>query len=96
MVVIDNTPFPSDGAFANADIILEYSSSSSYTMSYNLRTTSIYMGIICMILSFFIGMVIYLTVKIHRDIKRKFETSDDVSEEEEEDKDTDKLAEVSL
>ena len=83
-VIIDNTPFPADGAFAGANLVLEYASSSTYTMSYNLRSTSIYMGIISMIMSFAIGMLIYLSVKIHKDIKKKFETADDEQSEEEE------------
>ena len=93
LVIIDNTPFPANGAYANSSISLEYSSSSVYTMSYNLRTTSIYMGILSMILSFAIGMLTYLTFKIHKDIKRKFEVGEDEQEESdgEEDKNLDEV-----
>ena len=84
IVIIDNTPFPKGGANAGAGIVLEYASSSSYIMSYNLRATSIYMGIISLVLSFAIGMLVYLSIKIHRDIKNKFEIDDDNEEEESE------------
>ena len=90
-VVIDNTPMPSGGTYAGDTIVLEYACSSNYAMSYNLRATSIYMGIISLIISFAIGSLTYLSIKIHRDIKKKFENSDeddnddDVEEEEEED-----------
>ena len=99
IVIIDNTPFPKGGANAGAGIVLEYASSSSYVMSYNLRATSIYMGIISLVLSFAIGMLMYLSIKIHRDIKNKFEIEDDDNEEEEseENEDADKdLDEVDL
>ena len=76
IVVIDNSPFPKDGANAGAGIVLEYASSSSYMMSYNLRATSIYMGIVSLIVSFGIGMLVYLSIKIRRDIKNKFEHED--------------------
>jgi hypothetical protein len=89
VVILDNTPFPRGGAYANASIVLEYSSSSSFRMSYNLRATSIYMGIVSMILSFGIGMLSYLTVKVRRDIARKFgdddEEEDEAEDEQEED-----------
>ena len=93
IVVIDNTPFPDGGAFANATIVLEYAAASTYTMSYNLRSTSIYIGIISIVLSFAIGMLSYLTAKIKRDIKKKFE-QDDEEESEEEQPDDNSMKEV--
>ena len=105
MVVIDNTPFPTGGAYAGDTIVLEYSSSSTYKMSYNLRTTSIYMGIVSLLISFAIGSLTYLSIKIHRDIKKKFESTDEEDEEdeeeeealqEEEDKDKDGMNDVDL
>ena len=104
-VVIDNTLFPSGGAYAGDTIVLEYSSSSTYKMSYNLRTTSIYMGIISLIISFAIGSLTYLSIKIHRDIKKKFESVEEESGDEEdeaeevvqeEDKDKDEMNDVDL
>ena len=97
-MIIDNTPFPTGGAFAGDSIILEYASSSTYAMSYNLRSTSIYMGIISMILCFAIGMLVYLSAKIHRDIKKKFEAVDDEeeSEDEEGEEDNKELSDVDL
>ena len=88
IVIIDNTPYPKDGAYAGDSIILEYASSSSYTMSYNLRSVSIYMGIASLILSFGIGSLTYMSIKVNKDIKKKFERdyeSDNEEEEEEED-----------
>ena len=58
-------------------------------MSYNLRATSIYMGIISLIISFAIGALTYLSVKIHRDIKKKFENNDEEEEYDEEENDED-------
>lgn len=84
IVIIDNTPFPHGGAIADASIVLEYGSSSSYVMSYNLRSTSIYMAIICTILAFAIGMVSYLTLKLNKDIQRVEEKLNSELEEEEE------------
>lgn len=83
-MIIDNTPFPKDGSFAEANVIVEFTSTSAFRMSYNLRSTSIYMGILSMILSFTIGTLMYLTIKVHREIKKKFE-SEEESEEEEDD-----------
>ena len=65
-------------------------------MSYNLRSTSIYMGIISMILCFAIGMLAYLAAKIHRDIKKKFEATDEEDEEEEEEDEDKGLTDVDL
>ena len=83
-VVVDNTPFPIGGAYAGDLIVLEYSASSTYAMSYNLRSVSIYMGIISLLICFAIGMLTYLSVKIHKDIKKKFENYDEDGEESEE------------
>tara|TARA_B110001450_G_C17505677_1_gene434271 strand:+ start:269 stop:790 length:522 start_codon:yes stop_codon:yes gene_type:complete len=88
-VVIDNTPLPAGGTYAGDTIVLEYSCSSNYQMSYNLRATSIYMGIISLIISFAIGSLTYLSIKIHKDIKKKFENNDEDEEEEEYDDDHD-------
>ena len=81
--MIDNTPLPADGTYAQDSIVLEYSSQTSYTMSYNLRNASIYMGIITVILLFAIGAINYLSFKIRKDIKRKFEQEEDEDSEEE-------------
>ena len=83
-VVIDNTPLPAGGTYAGDTIVLEYAASSNYQMSYNLRATSIYMGIISLVISFAIGSLTYLSIKIHRDIKKKFESNDEEDEEVEE------------
>lgn len=72
IIVVDNTQFPLNGAYAEDNIILEYSNHSIYTMKYNLRTISIYMGLASMILCFAIGAMLYLGCKIQRDIQRKF------------------------
>ena len=53
-------------------------------MSYNLRNVSILMGLLCLILCFVIGALIYLTFKVRRDINHKFLSSDDDEEEEDE------------
>lgn len=84
VVILDNTPFPRGGAYANSAIVLEYSSSSSFRMSYDLRATSIYMGIVSTVLCFAIGMLAYLTVKVRRDIARKFGDDDEDEDEGEE------------
>ena len=44
-----------------------------------------YMGIATLVLSFAIGSLAYLSIKINRDIKRKFEQEED--DESDEDKD---------
>ena len=95
-MLIDNTPFPLEGARAESDIILEYSSSSSDVMSYNLRAVSIYMGIISMVVSFAIGMLTYLSVKVNKDIKKKFEQEDSDEEGEESSEGEEGLTEVDL
>ena len=81
LVIIDNTPFPSGGAYAGDTIVLEYASSSSYTMSYNLRSVSIYMGIASLILCFAIGALTYMSIKVSKDIKKKFERDYEDSDE---------------
>tara|TARA_B110000305_G_C18848626_1_gene363492 strand:+ start:262 stop:462 length:201 start_codon:yes stop_codon:yes gene_type:complete len=47
-----------------------------------------YMGIATLVLSFAIGSLVYLSIKINRDIKRKFvqDEEDESDEEEDEDK----------
>ena len=85
IIILDNTPFPPEGSQNNDDfIVLEYLNQSSYTMQYNLRNTSIVLGFVCMILAFTAGALLYLTLKVRRDIKRKFLSEDEDEEEEEE------------
>ena len=84
IVVIDNTPLPRNGAHAQDTLVLEYSSSASYSMDYNLRNVSIYMGMVTVVLLFAIGATNYLSFKISKDIKRKFQQEEE--EESEEDK----------
>ena len=47
------------------------------------------MGIISLIISFAIGSLTYLSIKIHRDIKKKFESTDEEEYDEEQDEDED-------
>ena len=82
--IIDNSPLPKGGAQAQDNIVLEYTSSSNYEMTYNLRNVSIYMGIATVFLLFAIGSINYLSFKISKDIKRKFEQGEDEESEEEE------------
>ena len=42
------------------------------------------MAIVAMVLSFIIGMMVYLTIKVHKEIKRKFETAEESETESEE------------
>ena len=65
-------------------------------MSYNLRATSIYMGIISLIISFAIGALTYLSVKIHRDIKKKFESTDEGEYDEEEENENEEAVNTGL
>ena len=59
-------------------------------MQYNLRNTSIGLGVVCMVLAFTVGALLYLTLKVRRDVKRKFlADEDDEEEEEEEEEDED-------
>ena len=81
IIVIDNTFFPKDGANPKDDIVVEYISSTSYKMTYNLRFVSIGMGIVSLILVFFAGILFYLAFKIKRDIKRKFLSVDEDDDE---------------
>ena len=83
VIIIDNTHFPRGGANPLDDIVVEYASSATFDMSYNLRNVSILMGIVSMILIFSIGALGYLTCKLQGDIKRKFLTEEESDEEEE-------------
>ena len=49
------------------------------------------MGIISLFISFAIGMLAYLSIKIHRDIKNKFEIEDNDDEESDEVEDANEL-----
>jgi len=69
------------------DLILEFSYFNEYTMMYNLRDTSVIMGIISMVLSFMIGAFTYLGCKIRRDVRMKFLTDEDDDDEDEEEED---------
>ena len=51
------------------DMIVETVNTIDYRMSYNLRNVSIYMGLISMVIIFSIVSLVYLTVKLHHDIK---------------------------
>ena len=46
-----------------------------------------YMGIVTLVLSFAIGSLVYLSIKINRDIKRKFMQEEDEESDDDEDKD---------
>ena len=46
-----------------------------------------YMGIASLVLSFAIGSLVYLSIKINRDIKRKFMQEEDEESDDDEDKD---------
>ncbi len=83
IIVIDNTFFPKGGANPKDDIVVEYISSTSYRMTYNLRFVSIGMGLVSLVLVFIAGVLFYLAFKIKRDIRRKFLTTDEDEEEEE-------------
>ena len=46
-----------------------------------------YMGVATLVLSFAIGSLVYLSIKINRDIKRKFLQDEEEESDEEEDED---------
>uniref|UniRef100_A0A7S3CTX7 Uncharacterized protein n=1 Tax=Strombidium rassoulzadegani TaxID=1082188 RepID=A0A7S3CTX7_9SPIT len=83
IIVIDNSPMPQGGANVHDSIVLEYASSNTYAMTYNLRNVSIYMGIFTVVLLFAIGSLNYLAFKIQKDIKRKFQQDEDETSEDE-------------
>ena len=53
-------------------------------MNYNLRDVSIIMGLCSMILCFVIGALLYLTLKVRKEINHKFLSAEDDDDEEEE------------
>ncbi len=53
-------------------------------MNYNLRNVSILMGLCSMILCFVIGALLYLTIKVRKDINHKFLSAEDDQDDEEE------------
>ena len=91
VIIIDNTPFPFGGSSPDDEIILQYVSSSQYKMNYNLRDVSILMGLCSMILCFVIGALLYLTLKIRKEINHKFLNSEDDEDEEEEEEEEEEV-----
>ena len=53
-------------------------------MNYNLRDVSIIMGLCSMILCFVIGALLYLTLKVRKEINHKFLSAEDDDDDEEE------------
>ena len=89
VLIIDNSEFPEGGAMPQDDIILEFSYFNEYKMLYNLRDTSVIMGIIGVFLSFMTGAFFYLGCKIRRDVRSKFLSDNQDEDSEEEDEITD-------
>ena len=70
-VVLDNSPFPIDGATSDVDLTTMMAIRTEFTMQYNIKHMTIYCGLAALILIFVVLGQIYLCCKLRRDTNAK-------------------------
>ena len=70
-VIIDNTPLPAGGAFSDMSVTTMTTVRTEYTMTYNIKTLTIYAGLGCLILFSIILGQCYLIGKLRKDTNSK-------------------------
>ena len=70
-IIIDNTPFPLDGASSSDSLTAMVTVRTDFEMMYNIKTLTIYCGLACLMLLFILLGQIYLCCKLRRDTNNK-------------------------
>lgn len=70
-IVIDNSPLPAGGANAHADLTTMLSTRTEFLMNYNIKTLTIYAGLLIISLTFATFGVIYIYCKTRADFNAK-------------------------
>ena len=68
-IIIDNTNLPYGGPEPKDTLMIEYSSTNTYQMTYNYRDISIIIGILCFIFIIIISILAYVGFKMNEHIK---------------------------
>jgi hypothetical protein len=71
LIVIDNTPLPKSGANPRHTITAQLQLRTDFEMNYNIKTLSIYMGLVVLLLLFVCIALVYLYCKLRSDVKNK-------------------------
>ena len=70
-IIVDNSPFPAGGANSADDLTTMLSVRTNFNMTYNIKTLTIYAGLLIITLSFATCGVIYLYCKTRADYNSK-------------------------
>ena len=70
-LIIDNTPLPKGGAWSTQELITMVTIRTDFEMKYNIKTLTIYGGLVCLLLLFTIFGQIYVCCKMRRDTNAK-------------------------
>ena len=70
-IIIDNSPLPHGGASSGNDLTTMLQVRTDFTMTYNIKTLTVIVSLVAMVLSFLIFGVLYLTGKTMKDLSGK-------------------------
>ena len=70
-IVIDNSPMPREGAHSGADLTTMLAVRTDFTMNYNIKTLTIYAGLLIISLVFATLGVMYIYCKTKADYNAK-------------------------
>ena len=70
-IIVDNSPMPAGGAFSNADLTTMLSIRTNFQMNYNIKTLTIYAGLLIISLTFALCGVMYIYCKTRTDFLAK-------------------------
>ena len=70
-IVIDNSPIPADGVHSGADLTTMLSVRTDFEMNYNIKTLTIYAGLLIISLVFALLGVMYIFCKTRSDYLAK-------------------------
>lgn len=70
-IVIDNTPIPIGGANANRDVTFQLQIITDFNMPYNIKTLTMYAGLLCLSLFLIILATMYICCKTRNDVVAK-------------------------
>jgi len=70
-IIVDNSPLPYGGANSNADLTTMLSIRTDFIMTYNIKTLTIYAGLLIISLTFATCGVMYIYCKTRSDFNSK-------------------------
>jgi len=71
LIVVDNSPMPEGGAVSHADLTTMLSIRTNFQMNYNIKTLTIYAGLLIISLTFATCGVMYIYCKTRSDFLAK-------------------------